>query len=482
MRRLVGVTVCLIALLGATIASARTGHSLRTYKTPLTRPFRTGLMDPDLFANAQQAQAFSVAHRAGATYARLMVSWARIAPKTQDSSFDASNPDSSGYKWGYMDGLVGNAETAGLTPILDIVHAPDWAFKIRPKGVNGGTPDVRALKKFAHALALHYDGAHNAPAEHVFQVWNEPNLSLDLSPVRPAIYRAMVNAVATGVHGVDHKNVVIAGGLDPFGHRKTKRQKWYSFTPLSFMRSLLCLSKGAHPHRTCRAKIHFDVWSHHPYTFGGPFGHAKESDDISLGDLPRMRSLLRAGVRQHHVLSSHSVQFWVTEFSWDTNPPRRNTLKLRLQARATAESLYQMWRSGVTVATWFLLQDMPGRTPYKSGLYFAGKPIARARAKPGRTAFRFPFVAYLHHRSVTIWGRDATSTKTVVTIERRHGLRGRWRRVARVRTNRYGIFRTKLKLRATRRDWLRATAAGSGNSLAFSLTQPKYPHVGPWGY
>jgi hypothetical protein len=131
----------------------------------------------------------------------------------------------------------------------------------------------------------------------------------------------MVNAVADAVHAVDASNLVVAGGLDPFGHVKTKNQVWYSIRPLAFMRSLLCLSKGTHPHATCDDPVRFDAWSHHPYTYGGPFGHAKLVDDVELGDLPRMRALLKAGVRLGHVVSAHPVQFWVTEFGWDTNPP-----------------------------------------------------------------------------------------------------------------------------------------------------------------
>jgi hypothetical protein len=478
MRRTVGVIVCLVALSGAAIASARTEGSVRTYSTPSTRPLRTALMDPNLFGNISPARAFSVAHRAGASYARVTVSWMRVAPTAPD---DPSNPDSSGYHWGPLDTMVEDAQAAGVTPILDIGEAPSWALAIKAKGVGAGTPGIEPLKQFAHAVAVHFDGAHGPPAERLFQVWNEPNLSLDLSPASPSAYRAMVNAVAASAHGVNPANVVVAGGLDPFGHPKSHKQKWYSVAPLAFMRSLFCLSKGAHPHSTCKSQIHFDVWAHHPYTFGGPFGHAARPDDVSLGDLPKMWSLVQAAMRLHRVVAAHPAQFWVTEFAWDTNPPRHNALKIPLQARATAEALHQMWRSHVSVVTWYLLQDMPGRSPYKSGLYFAGRPIGSARPKPTLTAFRFPFVAYLRHGRVSIWGRDVTSRKTTVTIEQRHGLRGHWRKVARVVPNRYGIFQANLKLSATGKDWLRATAAGSGNSLAFSLTQPKYPHIGPWG-
>jgi hypothetical protein len=406
-----------------------------------------------------------------------------IAPDTRPAGFVATDPSSPGYSWPGLDAQVEAADAAGLTPILDISSVPRWAFARRPSRPNGGSPKVADLGDFATALATHYDGrAEGVPAEHVFQVWNEPNLSLDLFPVKASTYRKMVDAVAAAVHSVDPANLVVAGALEPVGHPKTKKQKWYSIPPLDFMRSLLCLSKGAHPHPTCSDPVHFDVWSHHPYTHGGPFARAQLPGDVELGDLPRMLAVLNAAVRFHHVVSTHRIQFWVTEFGWDTNPPRKHAASLGLAARWTAESLYQMWRSGVSVATWFLLQDYRSPSPYQSGLYFRSASLGTARAKPSLTAFRFPFVAYRSKGSVRIWGRDATADRRDVTIQLRHGKSGPWRTVALVSTNGYGILRANLSLTASKQDWLRATAAGSGKSLAFSLTVPHAPNIGPWGY
>jgi hypothetical protein len=372
-----------------------------------------------------------------------------------------------------MDSIVGEIEAEGLTPILDIITPPTWAYQTPPDGVNAGSPNVADLGDFATALATHYDGlTTGAPAEHIFQVWNEPNLSLDMSPVSASKYRGMVNAVADAVHAVDPANLVVAGGLDPFGHPKGKHGKWYAVAPLAFMRSLLCLSKGSHPHSTCQASIRFDVWSHHPYTpyiHGGPFAHAKVRDDVELGDLPKMRALLKAGIRLHNVVSAQPVQFWVTEFGWNTNPPRKHSPSLGLAARWTAESLHQMWRSGISLVTWFLLDDLPRPSYYQSGLFFHSPSVDQARAKPVRTAFRFPFVAYPHGSRVSVWGRDATSDQELVTVQRRHGKKGQWRTVARVRSNGYGIFKATVRLRTSKTDWLRAVAPGSGKSLAFSL-------------
>ena len=294
-----------------------------------------------------------------------------------------------------LDATLEAAAAAHVTPILDVSGIPRWAYAKRPKSGSAGTPKAAALGDFAHALATRYDGTNGLPAEHVFQVWNEPNLSLDLGPVSASAYRGMVNAFADAVHGVDSSNLVVAGALDPFGHPKGKKQKWYSVAPLAYMRSLLCLSKGSHPHSTCHNAVHFDAWSHHPYTFGGPFGHATHPDDVELGDLPRMRAVLKAGVRLHHVVSAHPVKFWVTEFGWDSSPPRPHAAPMGLASRWTAESLHQMWISGVSLVTWFDLQDRRSPSPYQSGLYFHSSSLEKARPKPLRTAFRFPFVAYL---------------------------------------------------------------------------------------
>src|SRR4029077_3694767 len=232
-----------------------------------------------------------------ASYVRLSVPWKSIAPATLPLNFVATDPTSPGYSWPGMDSVLEDAEAAGVTPILDIVAPPDWAYSKQPSGVNAGTPNAADLGDFATALATHYNGlTPGVPAEHVYQVWNEPNLSLDLNPVSGKSYRDMVNAVANAVHTVDPTNLVVAGALDPFGHKRSKKQQWNSVAPLAFMRSFLCLSKGAHPHPTCSTPVPFAAWPNHPYTSGGQFGRAKLPDDVELGDLPRMRALLKAGV------------------------------------------------------------------------------------------------------------------------------------------------------------------------------------------
>jgi hypothetical protein len=203
---------------------------------------------------------------------------------------------------------------------------------------------------------------------------------------------------------------------------------------------------------------------------------------VSLGDLSRMRKLLRAAERAHHIRSKGRVRFWVTEFSWDTKPPDRKGVPVALHGRWVAEALYRMWRNGVTLAVWFQLRDVPPGSPEwgtigQGGLFYRTTArYADERSKPAATAFRFPFVALPGRRSVTVWGRTPDSRAHSVSIERR--ARGRWTRVARVRANRYGIF--SLRPRGLNGRVLRARI-GRTASLPFSATPTRDLAVDPFG-
>jgi hypothetical protein len=467
--------VVAVACIAATTATAKTdARTLLVATTGPTAPLATGIADP-VFTGSQAATAFELSRQAGATYARFVVSWASIAPKTLPvSGFDPADPTSPYYRWSSLDATVSAAQAAGITPILDIVSPPTWAYRVQPGAWKGGAPQISALGAFATALATHYDGSGPAPVAHIFSVWNEPNYNKNLYPQSASFYRLMVNAVADSVHAVDPANLVLAGELAPFRHTPTTRDRNHAIPPLTFMRNMLCISKTKPAVLTCNKPAEFDVWTHHPYSDTGPYGKAKFSGGVELGDLPKMNSLLQTAERLGAIASAQPVQFWVTEFGWSSNPPNKHGVPIMLEARWVAESMYQMWKSGVTVGTWFQLWDKPIHSPFQSGLYFRGSSsLADAQPKILLTPFRFPFVAYLKpHGQVQIWGRDATSDMQDVTIQERIRGVGKWTTAATVTSNAYGIFTATLSLGADFTYTLRASAPGSGNSGVFKLEVP----------
>jgi hypothetical protein len=404
------------------------------------------------------------------------------------------------YHWEEYDNEIRAAVAAGLWPILDIQDAPAWAQSGSKQRLSDGPvrPNTSMLAEFATAAARRYSGSYDAlPRVKYWQIWNEPNLSIQLMPqsenekiVSPSLYRSMVNAAATAIHRVHADNVVIAGGLAPFGGTSNDPSGGSVPTPerihpLTFMRQMLCMSDDPKPKPTCNAKSKFDVWSHHPYTYGGPTHHAYDPNDVSIGDLGEMRALLDAAGASRHIQTTQRLRFWVTEFSWDSSPPDPKGLPLALHARWVSEALYRMWLDGVSMVTWWLLRDepfppAPGKGMFQSGLYFRGSNgVASDKPKPTLRAFRFPFVAFRQKdNSITFWGRTSTSTKRAVVVEQKQGTR--WRKLATPGVDQYGIFRGSVTSGASGSLRARQVAGGEA-SLAFSLTVPNDFRFCPWG-
>jgi hypothetical protein len=436
----------------------------------------TALIDPSSLTGASADVAFRRVHAAGASAVRIVLYWNWVAPTVRPPGFAPADPRAPGYKWTLVDDQVKRAAANGLQPIIAISRAPAWA-RDAAGGPHTTWPDPTQLAQFAEAAARRYNGDFRIdgvplPAVRYWQLWNEPNAGRELFPqfrgrasVSPEIYRRMLAAFTPAVHAVNGDNAVIAGGTAPFGHRSKDIQVT---APMRFMRQLLCMSSGTQARATCGGGVPFDVWAHNPYTNGGPTHHAYSADDVSLGDLGRMNALLRAAVRAGHVSSDQPVRFFVTEFSWDSSRPDPRGVPLRLHARWVAQALYEMWRSGVSLATWFLLRDNPLKTsPYQSGLYFyGGLRLDRDKPKPALQAFRFPFVAFRRAGWVSVWGRTPGGAPEQLVVEGRTA-RG-WQVLAHLATNPHGIFQGRL--RSFRGTALRSRVVSTGErSLAFSL-------------
>jgi hypothetical protein len=429
------------------------------------RPLQIGVSDPAEpgFGEVDIPGAYAAARGSGVTVARVPVFWIGIAPEPPR---DARNPDAPRYQFAALDQRVRGLVEAGIEPLLYITSAPLWARTTRPDGTRRETPNASDFAAFMAAVARRYDGT-SRPRVRLFQLWNEPNLKTYMDPDGAADdFRGMLAAAYPEVHAVHDDNVVITGGTAPFAGPEGR----YGVGPLKFMRELL--AKGP---------VEFDVWAHHPYTSGQPSRHAQARDDVSIGDLPELRALLRRAKREGR---TRSTRLWVTEFSWDSAPPDPFAVPAAEHGRWVSEALYRMWRQGVELVVWFQLRDNPKGTftwgqTWQSGLFFKTTDLyAAEKAKPARTAVRFPFVALpARGGGVSLWGRAPEArARARVVIERR--TRGRWRRVAALRADADGVFQRRL--RGLRGAVLRARATGEV-SLPFAARKTRERFVNPFG-
>lgn len=447
-------------------------------------PFYTGFVGTSDFLGPEADLSLTRARDAGASLIRVQASWASVAPTRPES--DPRDPANPAYSWASLDATLKRIAAQRLTPIVDIVDAPKWAWTkvttVEP-GDGSVAPSVRALGDFAAAAAARYSGrTSGVQRAKYWQLWNEPNLTIYLKPqykdgakpFAPGWYRAMANAFYREIHAARPDNLVIAGGLAPF---KVDSQYYVGMAPLSFMRTLLCMSGGSRPKPTCGYRTAFDIWSTHPYTSGGPTHEALNPDDVSMGDLPEMRRLLDAAVKAGHVATNKKVQFWVTEFSWDSQPGDAGGVPLALHARWIAEAQYRMWQNGVSAMIWYELRDEPRISGpdglCQCGLWLRGPGrVSSAKPKPlSIQAFRFPFVAFAKlGGTATYWGRTPDSGTGTVVIEQK--TRSAWTTLGTTTSTRRGIFSGSVHTVASAAPIRARLMTMTETSVPFSLVVP----------
>jgi hypothetical protein len=454
------------------------------------RPLTTGVS----YVYDDNPAAFEHVKHAGARFVLIPVRWGSVvAPRQQPASWRPEDPADPNYDWSDYDPWVTNAIQAGLTPVFQVRGAPAWTQRCHFESHDAPcNPDPAALAAFTTAAVRRYSGHFgDLPRVQYWQGLNEPNLSLFFGPqfdeagraISPHLYRDLINAFYAAVKSVDPSNLVIAAGLGPIAVPK------YTIGPMRFTRELLCMSGHRHPRPTsgdCGGGVHFDIFDIHPYTTGSP-AHEGGVNDVQLGDLDKLQRLLRAADRAGRIENdSRHTPLWITEVSWDSNPPDPGGLPMSILKRWTAEALFTAWRAGIDTVMWYSLRDSapqsdtPSYLIPEAGLFFRGATVAQDQPKPFLYSFRFPFVAYPRKKGLFFWGRTPSSAggKVVIQVRKRRG----WLKAATVRADEFGIFQGLVRVRygKRRRGAVRAHYAGE-SSMPFSMRPvPDFPQP-PFG-
>ena len=237
----------------------------------------------------------------------------------------------------------------------------------------------------------------------------------------------MLNAFHDAAKELRPEVKVVATGMSPFGDPPGGR----SLAPLRFFRELLCLEgqRQLKPVRGC-PEARFDILSTHPISPStGPRVSAEYRDDVAIADLPKVRRILRRAERKG-TIESRRHPLWVTEYWWETNPPRTTGTSIpspSTQARWIAEAQFLLWKMKIANSFLFQIEDDPLDAPvdrrgWQTGLYFTnGEP------KPSLLAAQFPVAAERRSkRKVYVWARPPQSGRLAF---QRLGDNG-WREVA----------------------------------------------------
>ena len=316
--------------------------------------FATGLADPQ-FVSADREALLDEAVRAQARFVRINLAWAVIATR---APADARRPRGSGLQLPGLGRGDRRRRGQGSRTAAHGHRAPPGS----PRARAGRRPPRRELEarrrrygQFARAVATRYSGCFDGlPQVRYYQAWNEPNLSIYLTPqykgkrsVAPEIYRRLLNSFYAGRQGRRSRQ-----RRDHRRHGALRRPARRRPDPPADLSAQCPLPRG-HAHlreAKCPSKAKFDVLAHHPINTTG-----QPTQRRSTATTPRSptsarcarscdarSAATRSASRGHHPL-------WATEIWWSSKPPDPRGLRPRKQALYIEQALYLLWRQGAKV-------------------------------------------------------------------------------------------------------------------------------------
>ena len=339
MKRFLLILVATSLLAAAPRRRTRARNRARRRRTPSTAPTPTSPSSDARSAGASDGP--HPALLAGGCARRL----------SKPAGFDPTNPFDGAYRWGTFDQSVQRAR--GKRP-------PAAHRNQRRAGLGGDRqrrargdeqPDPAELGRFAEAAARRFSGGFaGLPRVKLWEAWNEANASFFLHPQKSTAIGFAGPLPPDGQRvrggresGCTRTTSVVAVALFPFVIDRPSAQ---AIGPLRFMRELFCLSKRLRPKRGCDEAARAST--------SGAITRTRRAGRRTGQATPttsRSASFRGCGgfCGQHPVQEASStaarVRFWVTEFSWDSNPPDPNGVPIDLHARWVAEGLYRMWRA-----------------------------------------------------------------------------------------------------------------------------------------
>jgi hypothetical protein len=417
----------------------------------------------------------------GADVIKAQVYWNEISPRVRrkPAGFDSADPAS--YDFGVYDALVEAIVARGMTPYLVIGNrAPDWAVKKRTRSPHDGIyrPSSKEFRLFAQAVGRRYSGSYNGlPRVRLWAIWNEVNLSSWLAPQRskkgvpiaPSLYRNLYLAGQKGLAATGHaSDTILLGELMPLGAGSKSK-----FTPLDFLREMVCLDRAYRPYRgrAARARgcprkvgrIRTSGIALHPYLPRAGLRAATRPGEVPITKLARLTSQLNLLGRRGKL--PNRLPVWITEFGFQTDPPDPFQTRIGRVPGMMDQSEWIAFRNPrVRSYSQYTLRDEglnPGGGFQRYARFQMGLRFASGKAKKGvYDAFRMPvFVRLLGSSRVEVFGGLRTGARAVARIEsRRRG--GRYRALGKARLSSTGYFRKVLSVGGANDRTYRVTISG----------------------
>lgn len=284
------------------------------------------------------------AQAAGLRWARQHVPWSEVEPERGDFAFQK------------YDRLVDLYREHGLEVIMRLDWAPRWAVGSDHRlGMNNLPDDMDDFTRFVETVVRHFAGR----VRH-YQIWNEPNLSVEWGgrPADASAYVDMLEAASAAARRADPNAVIHAA---PLAINTETLELDGNESDLIYLEKIYAAG-GAD---------FFDILS------ANAFGMDRPPDDPPSQDVLNFRRV----ELQRRIMESNgdgSKPIWIGEYGWNASPPDLDAVLhwQRVdeadQARYTVEGVQladARWPWAGVFNVWYFRQE--GRIgPERSDYYF----------------------------------------------------------------------------------------------------------------
>jgi O-antigen ligase len=211
--------------------------------------------------------------------------------------WDEIEPAKGQFAWEPWDAVFAEfARHPGLTPVVALNGAPDWARDAADAGNPQAPPHERAdFGVFAAAAARRY-----GDRVRYYQVWHEPNIAphWGARDVDPADYLGLLREAAVQIRAADADAQIVLAALAP-----TTESGGANLSDITYLDTLYGLG----------ARAWFDIVAAQPYGFSEPPDAGASPGKLNFG----RAELLRQVMLRH---GDGATPLWATAFGWNALP------------------------------------------------------------------------------------------------------------------------------------------------------------------
>jgi hypothetical protein len=305
------------------------------------------------------AQLYPRAKQLHTTWIRTMVTWYSTMPFNQAAA--KKKPKTVKYTFKKYDNMIAAARKKGFkVQVVLTGPAPAWATSNKKVGATTSVnPSATQYGKWAGLAAKHF----RAKKVTRYSIWNEPNHFGYLAQSgkktvakQAKLYRNLYKYGYKAVRKAYPKSQILFGELAPY------YKKGQSYSPLTFLRSVLGVNAKYTKRNKKYPKFVADGFAQHPYD---NYRAKRRKDDVTMNSLSHLTKALDklAKLKALKKRTGGKLAVYLTEFGYFSRRANKNTVAITPESKrakaATTAYTTALKNSRVKEMVWYQMYEPP---------------------------------------------------------------------------------------------------------------------------